>query len=819
MDKKIYTKVHNGKIKVLDPNKLEDENGLVEDRYVSADELVMYLNIKARINPRSRILNSDGKDKLVDLATIKSVNFLKPVGKDGFTTDWTEMFGQSDVSTDLEGFGVQNVNIKMNANMLPEIDMEFVDVRGQNLFAKGDQPDSPYNLFFSFPYPIFFLTIKGYYGKAIQLPLAMVKTNTRFDGDTGNYVTNCEFKSWTFGYYNDFNLSYLFVTPYMYRLDGGDYEGRKYLDNVYARNPIVQSDGSPDPVSTGSHTMIDLINGISSIQESFKSKSPEFVKFKEEYAEYSEINNRLQVLENTVQDIYNSLDIVNDQRIQSSDEIYNNIEEQIDELRSNTKFIELLKQSKITDNKNSKFINPQIFIVNAVLGTVTLDEFHSRINKVKQSIDGKLKDLQSTINDKIDITVDEILGYSPSIRNIMYIICCNLQAFIDLMVDKSQLALDQCRDAQKNRGSRYNRQKNNGEHDILDSEPRFYPWPEYYKQPLNSNVPPEKITPAVHVENRTWEEVKFVDEILLATTRIYELIGSSTYQSNRAQDLLLNFVSVFDLNQTPQNDYQQLTVDDVVLKASENAQDLLFGGGLGVHKINDAEYTKFMSVLGEYDGTNFIRNMKEQTNNVLDYKVTSVLKNLLKSNGFGNIKDLLLTGVNPSYEDKIVEYSQVFKDGGNILSRDITNYEGGSQKKTLWSLLRSDTRSNELSIYSNEVVNGSLNSEIHEKIPLDNVQSDNISGLYSIPRKSTKLKSEDNIILGMNNANTNQKFFENEQTNLFEYGNVSEEFSYQPNTPSVLDSDLQYNGLFFTNRFTVEDEINPKSFNKILDNE
>ena len=54
---------------------------------------------------------------------------------------------------------------------MPTIVIKLVDVKGRALFEGAD--NSPYAAFFNLPYPIFYLTIKGYYGKAVRLTLML----------------------------------------------------------------------------------------------------------------------------------------------------------------------------------------------------------------------------------------------------------------------------------------------------------------------------------------------------------------------------------------------------------------------------------------------------------------------------------------------------------------------------------------------------------------------------------------------------------------------------------------------------------------------
>ena len=92
-----------------------------------------------------------------------------------------------------ETFGITQVDVSINATYVPEVTIEFTDVQGRTLFERGNDPNNPYNIFFTFPYPNFVLAMKGYYGSTIEYPLRLKTSNTRFDPNSGNYVTTCTF--------------------------------------------------------------------------------------------------------------------------------------------------------------------------------------------------------------------------------------------------------------------------------------------------------------------------------------------------------------------------------------------------------------------------------------------------------------------------------------------------------------------------------------------------------------------------------------------------------------------------------------------------
>ena len=113
------------------------------------------------------------------------------------TTNYTDIGGvkNSYSSGSLEGFGIKNISIKYNASLVPQVDISFTDVRGSALFdvIEQDNRKSPYSLFFKMPYPIFNLTVKGYFGNPVEYCLHMVNWTSKFDPGTGNFDITANF--------------------------------------------------------------------------------------------------------------------------------------------------------------------------------------------------------------------------------------------------------------------------------------------------------------------------------------------------------------------------------------------------------------------------------------------------------------------------------------------------------------------------------------------------------------------------------------------------------------------------------------------------
>jgi len=227
---KILVKVDQNNLVYIDPNSVIS-NGFIEPRNIEQEKLVMYVNLEADLVPRSYLLSDTDQTRYVSIVN-KTFNLLTPQTGTDLNTDWTESFNpkaregvakdhllffkKSDFSDSSgQSFGVESINILIKgANFVPQININFIDVRGKTLF---EQPtNSPYNAFFHLPWPIFYLTIKGYYGKAIRYRLHLIKFSSKYNENNGNFEIATSFVGSTYAYLNDIPFEGIINAPYIY---------------------------------------------------------------------------------------------------------------------------------------------------------------------------------------------------------------------------------------------------------------------------------------------------------------------------------------------------------------------------------------------------------------------------------------------------------------------------------------------------------------------------------------------------------------------------------------------------------------------------
>jgi len=230
----VYVETDYDNIIVVDPNKVVDKDGVVSERLVNHEELVFYASLEAKIIPRTKLVVGDNFQDAVqnirvgklepDRAT--TINFMKPQPQGDrksteddlfLNSDWTDSLtmGQTkNGDVDSQMLGITNISVKVNASYAALVTIEMEDVQGRVLFEQGE--NSPYSAFFHLPYPLFTLTLKGYYGKAIRYELMLKDFNARFDPGTGNYKITTNYITRTYAMLSDITIDALFALPHMY---------------------------------------------------------------------------------------------------------------------------------------------------------------------------------------------------------------------------------------------------------------------------------------------------------------------------------------------------------------------------------------------------------------------------------------------------------------------------------------------------------------------------------------------------------------------------------------------------------------------------
>jgi hypothetical protein len=162
------------------------------------------------------------------------------------TTNFTDISLTSPESNTAECLGIESINIEYNSWIYPEVVIKFVDVRGATVMLPAEKgyynPDMEastskiYKSLFSFPYPMFILKVKGFYGKGVTYRLTVRNTQIEFDANTGNFNITVQFIGFMYGIYSDIPMTFIAAAPFMER-------GKEYWQSKIASGEFTFRDG------------------------------------------------------------------------------------------------------------------------------------------------------------------------------------------------------------------------------------------------------------------------------------------------------------------------------------------------------------------------------------------------------------------------------------------------------------------------------------------------------------------------------------------------------------------------------------------------
>jgi len=238
-------------ITIVDPNKVIDSNGVAKERFVRQEDLVFYANLECKVLPRTKLAVGVANNDAIQTVAVATINFLKQGDNDFLDNSYTDeitgkntlngggdnqvkqtyvknknnpedsfirqtlLTGGKPGAKDSDLLGITSINIRQGLDFLPVISVTLEDIKGRALFEAGD--NSPYAAFFNLPYPLFQLTLKGYYGKAIKLGLMLQSFNSRYDTYSGNFKIDLKFYTYKYTILNEISMGYLLAVPHMYK--------------------------------------------------------------------------------------------------------------------------------------------------------------------------------------------------------------------------------------------------------------------------------------------------------------------------------------------------------------------------------------------------------------------------------------------------------------------------------------------------------------------------------------------------------------------------------------------------------------------------
>ena len=446
-------------INIFDPIEVvTNSNNQSSTAIPNLEELMIYVNFKAfRRGSTEIIFDADG------FVNLNSTNDMEVdlMGKDPqtkhFTSNWSNNFVLND--NNYEGFGITDIKITTNSSYIPQVTIEFVDIRGINFLDKGE--NSPYSVLYDFPPPIFELVIKGYYGKPLKYSLHLTKQNTRFDSSNGNYYITVDFIANTFAPLTDILFKYVETFPLIHEevqdvdLSPNNqpkttYELINKLQNLYqqidknikASNEFIEYKNKKDEIDN-LKSYVDYLNHKGFIEPKYKDS----IKFYKQIFNSDETYTLKEI--NNINEYASNVQGLNTNGIISSDEsrllivflnqqqfIFLNSSIQKNIIDKSKRLINItdlkkvsVESSNIQKNDTGALRGVNFNSYNAFDITMIYTKVFKTYYKLKNDQDKQFK----IINEKIEDKVRENLGFRPTVRNIIKIICDDVDRMFDIL--------------------------------------------------------------------------------------------------------------------------------------------------------------------------------------------------------------------------------------------------------------------------------------------------------------------------------------------------------------------------------------------------
>lgn len=513
---------------------LLDPAGAIANNSVKQEDLIIYASLSATVRPKTLIQNKPDQ-KILEVTFVKEgsldLNVTAPVGKSFLTTDWTNVSSlDSQLGQDLETFGMTSIDISFNSGFIPQVTINFVDVRGATLFEQGSC--SPYGAFFHQPWPIFELTVKGYYGNPVKYSLALKNFTTKFNPSNGNYESTAEFIGYSYAFLSDILIGYALAAPYM---EGSEEKLKqiyqKYLDYYNDRGfNIGKNSFSPISSDTGKPiTLKNYLDAVQKLQSGQDGQDPtviDQIRGSQELktlTDSEKLQSTLDELNGLLSDFEEEWKKAGGQTIVTKD-LYQLVS------TTNSDQIKVVYEANFTSIGNTVGAYNLLIDENSLgeelkLGTqslpsnniinndsgvqVDLKKIQNDIEVKKQNFKNKIESLKKSFTEAANELIKKELGFVPTVRSFFTVLLANTELFLELLKDASADAEQY--HSENGTGSKdvitYNNQSNTPINKI------FYAWPTYVDDENKKHV---ERYPGINKSFRRWPEVTFTDNFIKA---------------------------------------------------------------------------------------------------------------------------------------------------------------------------------------------------------------------------------------------------------------------------------------------------------------
>lgn len=629
-----------GRLKYIEPTNLTNETGYgySEDITYPYEDYCMSVDLIIKKTNRYTCGWADKDDNEIRYSTSNgTISFLSGSkdsdDSEGFlTTKFTDVSMTNPGTNTSECLGIESITISYTDMLYPLVNIKFIDVRGATLMSPTEAgyynnyqdeylggSRALYKAFFTMPYPIFELKVKGFYGEGANFKLALHKADIEFDSENGNFIISASFIGHLYGIFTDLPMTYIASAPFM--SGGKEYWEEKVNDGTFMFR---------DAYGNKVHPMItfpELRKRISQVANDKKYLN----NIKNNATDIGEIDNRLNELKTlkesfpfteengwyfgSLKDSAQKLILNKDEALKLKTELYNyyktaesySIKKGDKRILNYFKFLSGINDNSIDKYFNDKpikkgeydnlpanqknlhgdyitFVNKSFDKYNATeMFTFSIDFKNIKISDIIQYFNNEISFLErrktkieNEYKEKELSIIEELIKFRPSIRNIYNLAFAHMQTFMHCFYEHTHLIKNEIKnneDARKKSYHYIDDEYTDTERSVIDVGGSILlnnylpPYAAFYVDRTNSNNQssnqgkeiawPERIG-GVHAEKL--QEVHFINSLLT---------GSETYKevtTNLNIDSISSGSSIIEGIDTEINGFIPVTVYDFACK-------------------------------------------------------------------------------------------------------------------------------------------------------------------------------------------------------------------------------------------------------------
>ena len=579
-NKKAGCAISGNRLRLVDPNDFVGGD-LNRNIPVPNEDLTIQVKLTSYRRGRTVIIAEEGGDNGATSQSSKSisVSFFDGSlvnGRKTLTTKFTDLTTVFELDSNNETLGITNIDIDFDTSIVPKVTIDFIDVRGSSIFQNEDNlkqagTENPYSVFFDFPYPLFELEVKGYYGYPVKYCLHMVKFNSKFNSQTGNFEIRAEFIGYTYAMLADMLIGVLkanqstkigaeIFAAYNQNKENKVPTIHEFRNLIATLSEELQKASQNSENSQILKTFSDAKNSIEEIENTLKGFST-FDSLIGSQARTLDSTRFIIRLDNTpitndvgLTEVFNS----KNENIKTQVNIIKNLNIQgvtinYDELKVGQPITDLTK--KIIDVNESTEING--FTSENLLNfkkdlnseltsnniTLSDDSQLEETRNIKQIIERRLVEANQNVAIEVRDTIAREIKLNPNVRNIIEIFTSAIETFLHTIYKVSTTA-----DNNENRKQELDKifAGDTRSNDYVGDN--YHPWPSYYEKSKDSQPYTEKfIGSSPRIENRNAiPEVEYIDNLLNAF--IYQANAEKQIDSLTNKDLKIYLpTNVLDL--------------------------------------------------------------------------------------------------------------------------------------------------------------------------------------------------------------------------------------------------------------------------------